>query len=205
MARIEVKAYRYLDDLTDEEVQEDDLECIVFAVDGDVFEIDLNHPNAAAFRMALQPYKERARKTTKAALLRTLPRVRRRPSASSPSNRTDSHGPSSSPLPRVEPQNTPISREGVESEPLSEPDPPPVPPEGSKPSDFQELAGSEPPIPSPWNRYAPSPTDTDKDLLEKCKLWAEAANHPTKKITRDVFTSWEGFYEQKVYRKLVPS
>lgn len=62
MARIEIKSYRYIDDLTKAEVNTaEELEEITFAIDGHAVVLDLTGSNARHLRRQLRPYMRAAR------------------------------------------------------------------------------------------------------------------------------------------------
>lgn len=197
------KGRQWLDDLDGQTYLPEDLEEIVFVLDGEAKVIHLNRANADAFREAMSPYVDAAQPTTKSKVLSTLPRKKRHLSIV-PSTQSDSE-------PREEAQNSPVPHKGEAVEALSEPGGTRVPEAPSKPSDFSPL--EEPakavlsvvrppkpePVPEAWAPYAPELRDDKADKMLKARQWAGqmAMELPDNMVTPEVLIRWKGFYKER--------
>lgn len=202
------------DDITGEE--DPYAEHMVYAFDGQVYQIDLSEENAKEFRKAMEPFLAVSRKATKSALLRTLPKKKRvqapsphlrlAPPIAGHERRADEY---SEALKAV---RTP---QGNETEPLSPPAPTPVPEplarlldSDSSESEPEPLPGSvdatdddiSDEIPLMWRAFAPRPHQSDTARATSCKQWADAVGRGNvEKVSPALISDWELFYTRKLW------
>lgn len=205
------KGRQWLDDLDGQTYLPEDLEEIVFVLDGEAKVIHLNRANADAFREAMGPYVDAAQPTTKSKVLSTLPRKKRHlsivPSVEDregESSRAVSDLRSLTTTPvendvQAEPENTSFPHKGEAVEALPEPEGTRVPEAPSKPSDSSPVLSvvrdDNEDKRKPWLPMAPHSKDDQQAKVFKVRKWATAMGLPPQKpLTPEMFERWEAFY-----------
>jgi len=198
MKRIE-KVIVLSDDL---DGSEENVNTIVYAIDGEVFEIDLNAKNARRFRDAMKPFTAVSRKTTKAHLLRTLPKSRAGRPRSVPAER-----PRREEVKETIPETpqVPETPEGLESQALSAPEGTSVPPTTFRPPDFQGTdSGDADDIPQEWRACMPREGESHTEAAQKTKMWGVLIGRPVEKVTPEMVADWRAFYIKRLWTLVDP-
>lgn len=222
------KGEAYFDDLSDEPRLPEELERVVFVFDGEALELDLDDDNAAMFRQAMSPFVRAARKTSKAAVLATLPRKRRHltvvpsPAVMPVSEET---APQGAPFPQTDPDSGSgcedstlegrFPLEGNDTDGLTGSEGPPVP---ETSPDVSESRVPEPAKPAlslvpdektkrawdQWAAFAPEARDDKADRMLKARQWAGAllVELPDGKVTPEILVQWEEFYRERRWARL---
>lgn len=206
------KGEAFFDDLTGETHLPEELEELVFVVDGQALAIHLDDDNAAKFRAAMAPFVSAARPTSKAKVLATLPKRKRHLTVVPDPPREGSES-----EPQEESQEGPSPHKGEESQSLSEPEGLSVPDSPAGPLDSAPGSPARPTlalapplterrveaIPAEWAAHAPSAKDDKPTRVAKARKWATLlGGSANETLTPAVFAKWEEFYQRAAWRNI---
>lgn len=185
-----MKLITLIDDI-DKSVE--DVKTVIYVVDGVVYEVELSAKNAEEFRRALQPFMDVSRKTTKSALMKSLPSTRKTPALPAERVRREE-------VKETIPQETPKTHEGLESESIPEPTGTQVTPLESEPLDSNNPEND---VPTVWRPAIPIRGESPEEAALKAQMWGDLIGRPVKKVTDEIMGDWRAFYIKRLWN-LVP-
>lgn len=186
-------------DLSGDDCLPEDLEGFAFVFDGVAYSIDLSDEHAAAFRQAMAPYVQAARKAATAEVLRTIPRRPRHLRVVPAPPQEETPDPETVVDPVISPEiivpDGPKTLQGEESQALSEGPGLPLPEASSEPANSPGVPTPGPvralpdrprrpalsvvppqadpiAVPAEWARYAPLASDSPPEVIAKARGWA---------------------------------
>lgn len=181
-----MKLITLIDDI---DASTEDVKTVFYAFDGEAYEIDLNAMNAEDLRSLMAPYIAVSRKTTKSALMKSLPTKRKTPAL--PAERTRKEV-----VKETIRQQAPLPPQGLESQSIPEPTGTQVTPLESEPLDSKDPTDE---VPQDWRPCMPLPGETRSEQAQKVIMWRTLMGMQIEPVNDKLIADWLTFYSKKVW------